>query len=131
MTNQQDTITNYTANKVLNVLKNTAFSAISAVYIGFVNGDPTRAGTGGTEITTTIRTAGRLAITFDSPVNGVMTNTSKVDFGASAGSTTIKAIGIYDAASGGNLLFYKNIPQLSVSAGQNVIIKKGSLRLGF
>ena len=131
MTSSQDTITNYTANSVLNVLKNTAFSAISAVYVGFINGDPTRAGTGGTEVTTTIRTAGRLEVTFDAPVAGVMTNTDKVDFGAADQSTTITAIGIYDASSGGNLLFYKNIPQLSVSAGQNVIVKKGTLRLGF
>tara|TARA_R100000388_G_C7139448_1_gene109230 strand:+ start:209 stop:601 length:393 start_codon:yes stop_codon:yes gene_type:complete len=126
-----ETITNYTANKVLGVLRNTAFAGISAVYVGFVNADPTRAGTGGTEITTTIRSAGRIAVSFDAPVSGVMTNTAKIDFGASAGTTTIRAIGVYDAASGGNLLFYKNIPSLSVSAGQNVIIKKGTLRLGF
>ena len=130
MTNA-DAITNYTANKVLNVLRNTAFSAISAVYVGFLNGDPTRAGSGGTEITTNIRTAGRLEVAFDAPVSGVMTNTQKIDFGASAQTTAIRATGIYDAASGGNLLFYRNIPQLSVSAGQNVIIKKGTLRLGF
>ena len=130
MTNA-DAITNYTANKVLNVLRNTAFGAISAVYVGFLNGDPTRAGSGGTEITTNIRTAGRLEVAFDAPVSGVMINTQKIDFGASAQTTVIRAIGIYDAASGGNLLFYRNIPQLSVSAGQNVIIKKGTLRLGF
>ncbi len=130
MTNA-DAITNYTANKVLNVLRNTAFTGISAVYVGFLNGDPTRAGSGGTEITTNIRSAGRLVVAFDAPVSGVMTNTSKIDFGASAQTTVIRAIGIYDAASGGNLLFFRNIPQLSVSSGQNVIIKKGTLRLGF
>ncbi len=75
-------------------------------YLALYNGDPQAAGT---EVTTTIRTAGRVAFTSAMSVaaSGTASNSSIVDFGdAASGSTGTQFdhIAIFDAVSGGNLL---------------------------
>jgi hypothetical protein len=46
-----------------------------------------------------------VAITFGAYNNGVRTNSTIVDFGNSAGPTTVTHAAIFDAATGGNMLF--------------------------
>ena len=75
-----------------------------AVYVALYNGDPTDAGTGGTEVTTAVHTAGRLAATFGAITGKVTANSAIVNFGNAAGATTLTHFGIFDAASGGNML---------------------------
>ena len=96
----------YTQNAILNFLKGTTFPAApAAVYVGLFNGDPTDAGSGGAEVTTAIRTAGRVAATFGTITGDTsIANSADVDFGAAAGAATASHFGLFTAASGGQLL---------------------------
>lgn len=127
---------NYLEDKLLNwALKNTAMGTPPAtVYVGLHNGDPTDAGTGGTEVTTTIRTAGRVAATFGTITTNAGANTAAnsaiVDFGAAAGAVaTMTHFGIWDAASGGNLLYADPLTgqPISVALGNLVSFPIGTL----
>lgn len=125
---------NYLEDKILNWVKGTAFgTAPSAVYVGLWNGDPTDAGTGGTEVTTTIRTAGRVAATFGSitTTTGADTeaNTADVDFGNAAGGATFTHFAVWDAASAGNMLYSNALTggSQTVSAGTDVKFATGAL----
>jgi hypothetical protein len=98
---------NYLENLILNWIKGSAFaSAPSGVYVGLFNGDPTDAGSGGTEVTTT-----------------------DVDFGNAAGDATISHFALFDAASAGNMLYSGPLTggTQSVSSGTGVKFNSGSL----
>lgn len=99
-------LSTYTQNAILNWLKGTAMPAAPAgVYVGLFNGDPTDAGSGGAEVTTTVRTAGRVAATFGTITgNTSIANSADVDFGAASGAATASHFGLFSAASGGQLL---------------------------
>lgn len=96
----------YLANAICNWLRGTAMpSAPAGVYVALFNGDPTDAGTGGTEVTTSVRVAGRVAATFGAPASKAIANTAIVDFGNAAGAVaSVTHFAIFDAASGGNML---------------------------
>ena len=99
-------LSTYTQNAILNWIKGTAMPAAPAgVYVGLFNGDPTDAGSGGAEVTTTVRAAGRVAATFGTITgNTSIANSADVDFGAAAGAATVSHFAIYDAATEGNML---------------------------
>lgn len=121
---------NYLANAVLAWVKGTAMpTAPTTVYVALFNGDPTDAGTGGTEVTTTIRAAGRVAVTYGTIASKSMSNSAIVNFGNSAGATTITHFGIFDAASAGNMLGSNSLSSGSgaVSAGAAVSFAIGAL----
>jgi len=120
----------YLENALINhVFRNTALTSPAAVYLALFNGDPTDAGTGGTEVTTTIRAAGRVAITFGAPSGGVSSNSAAVDFGTADAGATVSYIGIYDAASAGNLLAHDAITggAQTISTGNPVSVAIGDL----
>jgi hypothetical protein len=121
----------YLEARISDWLKGTAMPAApSALYIGLFNGDPTDAGTGGTEVTTLILTSGRMTASF-TRVGGVLTSNSAVDFGGAAGAATISHFGIFDAAAAGNLLMYGPLTGgvQSVESGVNVSFAAGDLTL--
>ena len=98
---------NYSETAICNWLRGNAnMAATGTRYLGLFNGSPTDTGSGGTEVTTQIRTAGRLAVTFGTPTDGVMQNSAAVEFGAAANSAGVTHFGVFDAASSGNLLFW-------------------------
>lgn len=99
-------LSNYIQNAILNFLKGTTFPAApAAVYVGLFNGDPTDAGSGGAEVTTTVRAAGRVVAPFGTITgNTSIANSADVDFGAAAGAATASHFGLFSAASGGQLL---------------------------
>lgn len=103
-------------------IKGTTMPAAPAtVYVGLFNGDPTDAGTGGTEVTTTIHTAGRVAVTFGTiSGGGLMANSAIVDFGSAAAGATITHFGVFDASSAGHLL------GSSALAGGSQVISSGT-----
>ena len=121
---------NYLQNAVLNYLKGTAMPAAPAsVFVALFNGDPTDAGTGGSEVTATIRTAGRVAAAFGAITgNTSMANSAVVDFGAAAAGATVTHFGLFSAATGGNLLASDALaaPQ-TVAATNPVSFAVGSL----
>ena len=117
----------YTENKVLDLLRGTAWTPPAGLYIGLYSAAPTDAG-GGTEVTTTIRVAGRVAATFPAASGGTMSNSALVDFGTAAGAATVTHFGIFDAASGGNLLAWNAVTTpLAIGAGVQVSFPIGTL----
>ena len=77
----------------------------TALYVALYNGDPTDAGTGGTEVTTSVRAAGRVAATYSAPSGKSMTNSAAVSFGNSASAVaSVTHFAVFDAATGGNML---------------------------
>jgi hypothetical protein len=98
-------MSDYLENALLNaVLRNTPYTSPSQVYVALFTSDPTDAGTG-TEVSGGGYT--RQAVTFNAPLNGQVTNSTDILFPiATASWGTITHFGIYDAATGGNLLFH-------------------------
>jgi hypothetical protein len=99
-------ISNYLENALINAtLRNTTYTSPATVYAGLFTSDPTDAGTG-TEVSG--GSYARKAITFAAPSNGVTTNSAAAcEFDQATGSWgTITHFGIFDALSGGNLLYH-------------------------
>lgn len=125
----------YVENSILLWLKGTNMpTAPAALYVGLFSADPTDAG-GGTEVTTTIRVAGRVAAAFGAVGAGSGTasrisNSGLIDFGAAAGGASLSSFGLFDAASSGNLLGWAPLttPQ-TVSANNQVSFAAGALTI--
>ena len=103
---------NYLEGKILNWLKGTAFgTAPAGLYVGLFTADPTDAGATTDEVTTTVRAAGRPAVSLGTLSSGTgadtLANSAIVDFGAAAGApgSAVTHVGIFDAASAGNMLY--------------------------
>jgi len=98
-------MSDYLENALINaVLRGTAYTSPSKVYIALFTSDPTDAKTG-TEVTG--GAYARQEITFGAPTNGVSYSTADVLFPvATASWGTVTHIGIFDASSAGNLLFH-------------------------
>jgi len=100
-------------------------------YVALFDGDPQGSGT---EVTTDIRTAGRLAITSDMEAAGATntgeaSSTADIDFGNAANGATVSHLAIYDSASGGTLLASDALSggSQTVTAGNPVKIPSGDL----
>jgi hypothetical protein len=100
----------YLENKILlHVLDNTAYTSPTTVYLGLHTADPTDDGTG-TEVSGNAYV--RQSVAFTVTANAAE-NTSAIEFPTATGSWgTIGWVGVWDAETGGNLLFHG---QLSVS----------------
>lgn len=103
----------YLENKLLDhVLGNTAYSAPGTVYVALYTVAPTDSG-GGTEVTG--GNYSRVAVTnsgtnWETASGGLKQNKTAFTFPtASADWGTVLAMGILDAASGGNLLYWATI----------------------
>lgn len=125
---------NYLEDKILNWVKGSAFpSAPASVYVGLFNGDPLDTGAGGTEVTTSIRVAGRVAVAFGSITTAAgansMVNSADADFGSAAGGTTMTHFALFDAVSAGNMLYSASLTggSQSVSGGTAVKFATGQL----
>ncbi|MCO1599817.1 C40 family peptidase [Desulfosporosinus nitroreducens] len=98
-------LSDYLENALINaVLRNTAYSSPVTVYAALFTSDPTDAGTG-TEVTGGAYV--RMPVAFTDPTDGQTSNSADVLFPiATANWGTITHVGLYDALSGGNLLFH-------------------------
>lgn len=88
-------------------LRNVSTTAPAAVYVGLFTADPTDTGTGSTELTG--NAYARQQATFAAPVSpgGTCTTSADMTFPQATGSWgTVSHFGIFDASSGGNMLFY-------------------------
>lgn len=124
---------NYLAGKVLAwAIGTTMPAAPTAVYVALFNGDPTDAGTGGTEVTTTVRTAGRVAAAFGAVSGKSMANSAAVNFGNAAAGTTVTHFAIFDAQTAGNMLGSNALTSGSgaLAAGASFSFPVGSLTWG-
>lgn len=120
-------MSNYLENAVINaVLRNTTYTSPSVVYVGLFTSDPTDAGSGN-EVSG--GSYARVAVTFGSPSNGVTTNSAAVEFPqATADWGTVSHIGIHDALTTGNLLFYTALDtSKAIATGDIFKISSGNL----
>lgn len=90
-------------NLLNHVLRATPYTAPSAVYLAAFTVAPTEAG-GGTEVS--VGSYSRQTVTFGAPSGNQVANSAEVVFPiATADWGTLIHFGIYDAPSGGNLLY--------------------------
>lgn len=122
-------MSNYLENALINAtLRGVAYTAPSTVYVALYTGDPTEAGTG-PQVTGGAYV--RRAITFGAPTDGAASNSAEVLFPvATANWGTVTHIGIFDALTNGNMLYYGALTnpkaiqtddQLKVNAGDITI----------
>lgn len=98
---------NYLEDALINaVLRNTAYTSPTTVYVSLYTSDPTDSDSG-TEVSTSGTAYARQSVTFAAPSNGVTTNNADVVFPTATSSWgTVTHIALHDASSGGNLLFH-------------------------
>jgi hypothetical protein len=98
-------MSNYLEDKLINqVLRNTAYSPSVTIYVGLFTSDPTDANSGSEA---SGGSYARQSLSFDAPSNGVTANSSDVAFPvATASWGTITHLGLFDAATSGNLLLH-------------------------
>ena len=123
-------LSDYLENSVCSWLKGTQMpTPPTTLYVGLFNGDPTDTGTGGTEVTTSIRLVGRPTCTFGTVSDGTMSNSAVVDFSLAEGNCTVTHFGIFSANTGGNMLFSGQITgnTTSITSGTAVTFPVGSL----
>ena len=99
-------MTNYLETQLFNVvLRNTAYTTPTTVYVSLHTADPTETGAVG-ELTVANGYA-REAVTFGAPTDGVGSNSGAVTFTAAGGAWgSITHIAIHDASAAGNSLLY-------------------------
>lgn len=96
---------NYLENAMINaVLRNTTYTSPATVYLALYTTDPTEADTG-TEVSG--GSYARQSVAFSAPSDGATSNSGDITFPtATANWGTITHVGLRDASSGGNLLYY-------------------------
>jgi len=120
-------MTDYLENKVLDhIFNNTSYTSPTATYIGLLTAAPTDS-TSGTEMTNTGYS--RQSISVGTSSAGTVTSDTAISWTNSSGGDwdTARALGIYDASTGGNLLFYKLISGRNVKDGETLTIASGDL----
>jgi hypothetical protein len=94
-------ISDYYENKILDhMLRGTAFTPPSTVYVSLHTADPGE--TGANELTG--GGYSRKPVTFNAPSGGSMTNSADIDF-PNMPAATITHVALWDAASAGNCLW--------------------------
>ena len=124
-------LSKYLGNLVCRWIAGNAMPAPPAtVYLALFNGDPKASGT---EITTTIRPAGRLAVDWDAiaadGVDNVLTNDALVDFGDADAGATLTHTCVFDDDTGGNKIASRVVPggTIVVAAGTGVKFNIGDV----
>lgn len=105
-------------------LGTTAYTAPSTVYVALYTVAPSDSG-GGTEVTG--GSYARQSAAFDAAASGATANTSNIDF-SNMPACTVVAVGVFDAASAGNLLVHGTLTSnKTVDAGDILRIAAGDL----
>lgn len=114
--------------RLINYILNDGYtSSTTTRYLALFDGNPQEDGSGAAEITTTIRAAGRVAITFGGISGGQFENSAIIDFGNAANAGSIGGVAIYSAATGGDLLAFEGFTPLNVNQGDPVRVNIGDL----
>ena len=120
---------NYLEGKLIeHVLRNTAYTSPSTVHLSLHTANPAEDGSG-TEVSGS--NYSRQQITFGAHSDGACANTSVEEFTATGGSFgTVSHFGIFDASSGGNLLYYGALTASKVVAdGDTLKFAAGSVTI--
>jgi len=120
-------MSNFLENALINAtLRNTSYTSPSVVYVGLYTSDPGEGNTG-TEVSG--GSYARTAVTFGAPSNGVSTNSASVTFPTATGTWgTVTHVGILDALTSGNLLYFTPLDaSKSIASGDVFTISTGNL----
>lgn len=123
-------ISTYLEDALLNaVLRGVAYTSPTTVYMALFTTIPTDANIG----TEPPGSAGyaRQAVTFDVPAGGSVQNLSTVTFGpATVSWGQVRWVGIYDAATAGNLLFWGSLASpKDIGVGQSLVFAAGEVNI--
>lgn len=112
-------MTYYLENKLLEgSLKATTYTAPGNVYMALFSTNCTKS-TAGTELTG--NGYARQLVSFGTAANGVIQATGNVTFSATGNTwPTVVNAGIYDANTGGNLMYYTTLNPKTVEAGSSL-----------
>lgn len=124
-------ISDYLEDRLINhVFRNTPYNAPGAVYLALYSSDPGDDNSG-----SELAGSGysRQVFTVNEPNNGIAFNGSDIIFDtATSDWSTVTHVGIFDALTGGNLLFYGPLSSaVIVTSGNNFRIPAGNLGIGF
>ena len=120
-------MSNYLENALINhTVRISALSAPSAVYVSLHTANPDEDASG-SELSGSAYA--RQAATFAAPSNGVSTTSADINFPQATGSWgTVSHIGIWDASSSGNMLYYTALDaSKTIATGDILKIAAGSL----
>jgi hypothetical protein len=120
-------MSNYLENALVNAtLRNTSFTSPTVVYVGLYTSNPGEGNTG-TEVSG--GSYARQSATFGAPSDGASTNSATLTFPTATGSWgTITHIGILDALTTGNLLYYAALDvSKTIGSGDIFTISSGNL----
>jgi hypothetical protein len=126
-----DAKTDYLEDALLNhVLRNTAYSSPATIYIGLFTTMPSDDGTGGVEVSG--GAYARQSVTFSAPSGGQVANNALVQFPtATADWGTVLGMGLFDALTGGNLLYYGTLTASKiVGIGDQLAFAASALTVG-
>lgn len=115
------------ANQLANAtLRNQSYTSPAAVYAALYTTIPT-GNTAGTEYSG--NGYSRVNVTFSNPANGVASSNVVVTFGPASGNnwTGITAVGINDASTSGNLMYYQGIATRNVKIGDSLVFGVGNI----
>jgi hypothetical protein len=124
-------ISDYYENKIIDhMLRGQAFTPPSTIYLALFTVAPSDSG-GGTEVSG--GGYARQSFTLNPASGGTSSNSADIVFPtATADWGTIVAVGIFDAATGGNLLMWANLTQSkTVNSGDTFKINAGDLQINF
>lgn len=126
-------ISDYVANKICGWYTGVAFgTAPTTVYVSLHTGDCGVNGTAGTDVTTTVRPAGRVAVDWGTPAARHALNDADTDFGLAAGACVIDSCALWDASSGGNCLGSGLLPSSqAITVGLPVKVPATAIDVGF
>ena len=116
----------YLENAVLDyVFRNTGTPTSATVHLALYTVTPSDTG-GGTEVSG--NGYARQTVAFDAASGGAITNTAAESFTASGGAFgTVVAVGIFDAATSGNLLAWDGITSATVADGDTLTFPIGDI----
>lgn len=120
-------MSNYLENALINAtLRNTSYTSPTTVYVGLYTSNPGEGNTG-TEVSG--GSYARQSATFGAPSDGVSTNSATLTFPtATASWGTITHVGILDASTSGNLLYYAALDvSKTIGSGDIFTISSGNL----
>jgi len=120
-------ISDYYENKILDhMLRAQAFTPPSTVYVALYTVSPSDSG-GGTEVSG--GSYQRQSVTFSAASGGSISNSADITFPqATANWGTIVAVGLFDAQTAGNLLWYGDLTtSKTVNSGDIFKISAGNL----
>lgn len=122
----------YFVNAIFGWLKGTAMPVAPTIYAGWYTAlIPSNVGT---EVTSSIRVAGRVSVSFgtvsDEGTSKLLTNNAIADFGNSNSPVNgVSILGLLDASTAGNLILLMPIEPRDIITGQPVNLPTGYIRI--